>query len=393
MMMISTMTNSLQAQPHFDQLRNDPTLRHAPNWQLADGFATRDPNIKAIFFDGKPYKGKPTRVFAYVGIPAHKPGEKVPGMVLMHGGGGTAYENWVKDWNDRGYAAISIDHYGRAPNGGPLETDADPHDMGGPAGSDLTFKQINDPIGDQWPFHAISDVMLAHSLLASLDGVDADRIGVTGISWGGYLTCLVAGVDERFKFAVPVYGCGYVNECSWGHMLLDEQGIKWIATWDPSLTLPHATMPMFFINGTNDGAYFMPAWQKSYRLVKSPVTLSLTLEMPHSNMAGQIVDVIAPYADSIVKGGTPLARIVSSVRNGNEITVRYDATTPIQRAELLYTTDTVQWVERKWNIVAAQLGDNNTVTATLPEGTTGYFINLIDTANNTVSTEHEAIDK
>jgi len=29
---------------------------------------------------------------------------------------------------------------------------------------------------------------------------------VTGISWGGYLTCIVAGIDDRLKAAVPVYG-------------------------------------------------------------------------------------------------------------------------------------------------------------------------------------------
>ena len=39
-------------------------------------------------------------------MPEHKRGEKVPGMVLVHGGGGTAFASWVKRWNDRGYAAM-----------------------------------------------------------------------------------------------------------------------------------------------------------------------------------------------------------------------------------------------------------------------------------------------
>ena len=29
-------------------------------------------------------------------------------MVLVHGGGGTAFKEWVEKWNARGYAAISI---------------------------------------------------------------------------------------------------------------------------------------------------------------------------------------------------------------------------------------------------------------------------------------------
>src|SRR5690349_17086869 len=55
------------------------------------------PDVKALFFDGAPYLGKPTRVFAYVGLPKNiTPGEKVPGMVLVHGGGGTAFDTWVR---------------------------------------------------------------------------------------------------------------------------------------------------------------------------------------------------------------------------------------------------------------------------------------------------------
>src|SRR5262249_55644912 len=52
-----------------------------------------------------------------------------------------------------------------------------------------------------------NDVSRCVSLLGRLPEVDPDRIGVTGISWGGYLTGLVAGLDDRLKAAVPVYGC------------------------------------------------------------------------------------------------------------------------------------------------------------------------------------------
>lgn len=57
------------------------------------GFLERD-GITPIFFEGPPYQGKPPRVFAWIGIP---PGE---GKVLVHGGGGTAFRDWVKIWMD-----------------------------------------------------------------------------------------------------------------------------------------------------------------------------------------------------------------------------------------------------------------------------------------------------
>ena len=61
----------------------------------------------------------------------------------------------------------------------------------------------------RWPI-----VIRAHSLVQSFAEVDAGLTGLTGISWGGYLTCMTVGVDHRFKVAVPVYGCGFLHENS-----------------------------------------------------------------------------------------------------------------------------------------------------------------------------------
>jgi dienelactone hydrolase len=41
--------------------------------------------------------------------------------------------------------------------------------------------------------------LAGHSLLAAQPGVDARRIGATGISWGGVTVCILAGVDVRLK--------------------------------------------------------------------------------------------------------------------------------------------------------------------------------------------------
>ena len=127
--------------------------------------------VKAIFFEGIPYQGKPTKVFAYYGMPEVKEGTKVPGVVLIHGGGGTAFANWVKLWNDRGYAAIAMDLCGCLPVGtyGKWER----HPEGGPPGWDASFNQIDSPLEDQWQKHAVSAVALANSLLRSFPEVDA----------------------------------------------------------------------------------------------------------------------------------------------------------------------------------------------------------------------------
>ena len=128
----------------------------------------------------------------------------------MHGGGGTAFANWAQLWAKRGYAAIAMDLAGRGegrkslPDGGPDQSHAE------------KFSTIDEPLENQWSYHAVANVMRGHSLLRSFAGVDTNRIALTGISWGGYLTCIVAGVDDRFAMAMPVYGCGFLLETASG---------------------------------------------------------------------------------------------------------------------------------------------------------------------------------
>lgn len=84
---------------------------HAPVMRSESGVLTSvgAGDLKTVYYDALPYEGKPTRVFAWIGIPeGASPSNQVPGVVLVHGGGGTAYKEWVEKWNACGYAAISI---------------------------------------------------------------------------------------------------------------------------------------------------------------------------------------------------------------------------------------------------------------------------------------------
>lgn len=114
------------------------SLAAAPQVFPSETIRASDDRIRALFFEGAPYRGKPTRVFAWLGVPRLAPGEKAPGIILLHGGGGTAFESWVKTWVDRGYAAIAIDHFGSL----PVPADAKPRPRnpdGGPPGGSFTW--------------------------------------------------------------------------------------------------------------------------------------------------------------------------------------------------------------------------------------------------------------
>ena len=352
----------------------------------------RSDGVKGIFFEGPPYHGKPTEVFAWVGLPKVDAGKKVPGIVLIHGGGGTAFANWVNLWTSRGYAAIAMDTCGQVPIGTYGQWQR--HEPGGPLGWDATFEQAAQPIVDQWPYHAVGDVILAHSLLRSLPEVDADRIGMTGISWGGWLTCIVAGLDGRFKFAVPVYGCGFLGDDSYWKLRISDMGDngrKWTQQWDPLKYLPEAKLPMLWLTGTNDFAYPLDSLQKSYRLPSGERTVCIRLRMIHGHgPPGEGPQEILTFANSVVSDGPEVCRILKQEREGGIVSTTYTGGRKLARAELLFTANgDGPWKEREWDVVPADLDLlNRQATAKLPENVKVYFINLIDESGQIVSTEH-----
>ncbi len=376
------------AGPIWDMVR----LSKTPALTPAEGFS--GDGVRAVFYDGLPYRGKPTRVFAWIGIPKTDGGGRLPGMVLVHGGGGTAFDTWVRLWTQRGYAAIAMDLCGCVPVGtyGHWKR----HDAGGPPGWG-GYDQIDQPREDQWTYHAVAGAILGHSLLRAQKQVDPERIGVTGISWGGYLTSIIAGVDHRFKLAVPVYGCGFTNEHGFADSISSlgpERGARWMRWWDPSSYLGQAQLPILWVNGSNDFAYTLNAYQKSYRLPAGPRTLCIRLRMPHGHgPAGEAPKEIGVFADSILKGGVPLARITGQGRNGREVWAAFESQRPIQKAELNITRDVGAWQKRAWDALPAAVSTTpaGRVTATLPEGATVYYLNLFDDRDCVVSTEHEEL--
>jgi hypothetical protein len=224
--------------------------------------------------------------------------------------------------------------------------------------------------------------------------VDAGRIGITGISWGGYLTCIVSGLDDRFRFAAPVYGCGFLGEDSaWlpEFNRLGAKGARWLAMWDPSGYLKDSKMPKLWVTGTNDFAYPLDSLQKSYRLAGGSSRLCIRLRMPHGHHGpGENPPEILAFADSIVRSGTPLAKIEQQGRDGDRVWARFGSDSPVVKAELLYTSDLGPWKDRRWHTAPAELGQSATIaTAILPPKATVYFLNLIDANGRVVSSEHE----
>ena len=359
-------------------------LKKAPQykWVRLEG------DVHALLYSGEKYRGKPTRVFAYYASPktlGQAADGKMPGIVLVHGGGGTAFANWAQLWAKRGYAAIAMDLAGRGegrkplPDGGPDQSHAE------------KFSTIDEPLENQWSYHAVANVMRGHSLLRSFAGVDTNRIALTGISWGGYLTCIVAGVDDRFAMAMPVYGCGFLRENStwkvgeFGKMTA-AQSDKWNRLWDPSRYIGSAKMPVMFLNGTNDFAYPMDSYAKTCALVQGEKNYSIQLKMKH----GHIFDFpeFFLFAEQYIRGGTPMPVVARPEVDGGRVRTTVKSETKLIEAKLHYTTAPHEQNRgRAWQTVDLKVRGKSVQGAAPPKGATVWYVAVRDERKAIASSE------
>jgi len=353
--------------------------------------STANSTIKGLFIEGLPYSfakngNAKTKVFCWYGVPKGLvAGEKRPAVVLLHGGGGDAFTAWVDKWTNNGYIAIAIALEGQVPDKNPNWT------YSGPARNGF-FGDIGNVLQDQWFYHAVGDAILANSLLrnsAFTNQVDTSRIGVTGISWGGIITNVVTGIDNRFNFSIPVYGCAYLyNSPIYSNMLAGLSSPNqnlYMKNWEPSLYLPLQKSPTLFIDGTNDLQFTMNIFTKTYNASPNEKYLRIEKNMVHGHAPGWSPLEIYNFANYITGYNTstnkPLTFTSESITDSKNINYQYSFKGQVDQAILYYTTDTVKWgqTEYEWLSKTCTLTkeiNSGTVTATVPNDAQAYFVNI-----------------
>lgn len=384
---------------NLDTLRKTPAMR----WVDQTG------PVHSLLYAGEDYQGHATEVFAFYASPrtlgkGGAAGVKVPGVVLIHGGGGTAFAEWAWLWAQRGYAAIAMDLSGSRPpapayhpaTGAPVPNQAAKAETrtrlpnGGPDhGHPQKFDSIGGATDDDWPFHAAAAVIRAHSLLRSFDEVDPERTAVTGISWGGYTTCLVASLDDRFKAAVPVYGCGFLHEGeSVQKPSIDKLGDRrdlWVRTYDPSSLLPRCKVPILFVNGSNDIHYPLDSYQKSFDAVAGFKQMRIEVNMRHGHQPGWEPQEIGLFIDSHCRGGAPLPVPGRPEVAGDAVRMPVRSATALKKAELHFTTDSGLRSKRAWKSLPARIEEGVVVAPRPPPEATTWFIGVTDERGAMVS--------
>lgn len=129
------------------------------------------------------------------------------------------------------------------------------------------------------------DSIRALDFLASLDDVDATRLGVTGASGGGTQTFLLTAVDDRVQFASPVNMVSAIMQG--GDLCENAPGLR-INTSNVEIAAMFAPKPMLLVSATGDWTHNVPkeeypAIRKIYDLYgKGDQVEVVQIDAPHN---------------------------------------------------------------------------------------------------------------
>lgn len=290
----------------IEEIRFPNQLWKAPLYERAPQYDRHDQGVQAYFLQSVDYNGEATYVFAFVGIPDTATKDNpVPGVVLVHGGGGTAFSDWVKMWNDKGYAAIAIDTEGRIPTeNASLSSNSDVSFEStkhhGP--SNTNYSDYEKPANEQFLYHAIAGTIVANSFLSSFEQVDNRKIGLTGISWGGVIATNAVAYDDRFAFAAPVYGAVAMTGTEGIFGTLYDIYPRCSFLWDNVDMLRNCRTPILFVNWDKDPFFTVDATEKCANTAKNSRML-LIPNLNHSHMCGANIQEIFTFADAVLQRG------------------------------------------------------------------------------------------
>ena len=358
--------------------------------------------IKAITYDGVNIGDKKTKVFAYIGFPECCSKEKkVPAVVLVHGGGGKAFHWWVKRWNDRGYAAIAMCTTGDFPtcvNAGRDEVTEKPEWQYGMYGlfeeegyvnapSNDEMQNSEKPFEEQWMYHAVSQVILANNIIRADERVDTDKVGIVGVSWGGVITSITIGYDNRFAFAVSIYGSGYLMENKAKATLGDDfRSGKNPELWLAEKRFCNADMPVLWECMNNDTAFSVNSNSASYSDTEknnSDTRISIISDWGHSHVGGWTRMESYIFADSVCKNGK---RFPALRDKGKILEIENPDGVEIVSAKLCYLTKEICYcvkhhtgiilMDEQWKKVDLKF-DERAVEVILPQEVKSYYVELV----------------
>jgi dienelactone hydrolase len=342
--------------------------------------------VHKLIFHSYNYKSgsgnEKAQIFAAVVRP-EKPG-KYPGLLVLHGGGGNAEIDKAKKWAALGYVVVVLDEPGVA-NPDKIPFSHGPWDNYKYGENRFVTRP---DITSSTIFSAVLSSVQGLYLLYSQPDVIKDKIGIVGISWGGYLTTIVSGLaNPLIKASFSVYGSGFYDD---GSVFLKNLNVMdpweratWLKYLDAGRRVSSIKTPFFIAAAANDNWFYPPAVTSTLKNSKGPVSHLFAPNNSHKVELPGGTEGKSPeepgwlameriYFDYYLKGiGQPFPKIqeikTEKSSSGNtQIKFKVSSPTEIASGQVCYSPVGVEWPKRKWEIIPATASADGWYVAEIP---------------------------
>lgn len=397
--------------PALAQINDDPFQpylnRRPPTVVKELGEILQDSvRIRRLVFHSRDIQGEKgpvsSDIFAAIIRPARA--GSYPGLLVLHGGGGNAELDRGVFWAARGYIVAVLDEPGIS------NPDKVSSYSQGPWKNTVygkNFFNVTPDVRSSSVFDGVLASLQAFYLLRAQPDVIRERIGITGISWGGYLTTMLSSLTgPAVRASFSTFGSGFYDEGSAFLKDLDKMAASdralWLRYLDAGRRADQIKIPFFIAAAANDVYFHPPAVTKTLMTVRSKDVNHLfgpnkshAILLPGGGGTDKSPDhpgwlkMEQDYFDYYLKGiGFPLPRITAAAQiadpDHHQIRVRFQVKSPtkITAAVVYYSLTDVEWPKRIWIPVQAMAMKDGSYTAELPAQTNSQWVDWYATVSD-----------
>lgn len=331
--------------------------------------------IRRVVYESGEAGGVSNAVYALIARP--KSAGPHPGLLLLHGGKGHAEEKNALMWARRGYVVVTPDIPGIA------DPSAVPHSSGEwtkhPYGHERW--RVKPVLEESMMFQSVRAAVQAFQLLAAQSDVDREKLGVHGISWGGYMTAMVSSImGDEVKAAFAIFGTGDYDNTVFAaelNKLTTEERAAWMANFDACQRAHKIVAPYFIAAAANDFFFWPPAVDRTLALIPGETNrvfapnVSHKLNVPGGSTTSLWPDMAAPYFAFYLQGrgaAFPTVALRSKSEGSRELEFTVQSSLPVSAATLYYSDIDLPWTKREWKPIPARWVAGDVCAAAIPVG-------------------------
>ncbi|MBN2452223.1 MAG: acetylxylan esterase [Lentisphaeria bacterium] len=313
----------------------------------------------------------PNRVFCAGAVP-QEPAGPFPVLFVFHGGGGHASGALALAIarHNPGFAAVAVDYNGQfRPADTPVTRWVTLTEEIRERRHDLLPNPLNFPM-----YHHVQAVRRVMDWTAEQPWADGEKLGAVGISYGGWLAFLLAGVDGRIRsVSTGVSAGGAEDTRGRSAQALDwepaDQRPIWLAHAEPVAYAPRTNVPVFLKLATNDRFFWLQGAARHRDCLGEKAAWLLTPNCDHGHGGPELPDPVGLWHWAVHRGGpaSPELDRCSFAQDGRAATIRVRSERPLRSVHLAWSVGEAVSPARYWRwIEATRAGD--LWTASLPVG-------------------------